>query len=70
MLHSDLKEADRKYHLAKLDDGLVDLVDGLLVVSFGLGMLTGKSLFFILSWLPSPSSGYSDAWSRTPASVT
>jgi hypothetical protein len=53
MLDSDLQEAERSTFLSYFEDGFVDLAGGLMVASFGLGMLTGESLFFIIfTWLP------------------
>jgi len=52
MSESDLKDAERKTYLSYFDDGILDIVAGLPVLSFGLGMLFDATLLFIFTWLP------------------
>ncbi len=49
---SDLKDAERKNYLSYFDDGLTEIIAGLPVLCFGLGMVFDSSLFFIFSGLP------------------
>jgi len=52
MSESDLKDAERKTFLSYFEDGIADIVAGLPVLSFGLGMVFDVSLFFIFAGLP------------------
>jgi len=48
----DLRDAERKTYLSYFEDGIVDIVAGLPILLFGLGMVFDTSLFFILTGLP------------------
>ena len=52
MNESDLRETERRNYLSYFGDGILDVVAGLPVLLFGLGMLFDASVFFILTWLP------------------
>ena len=52
MSESDLRDTERKIYLSYFDDGILDIVAGLPILSFGLGMVFDASLFFILTGLP------------------
>lgn len=52
MLDSELTQIERRNYLTYFEDGLADLAGGLVVATFGLGMITGSSLFFTFSWFP------------------
>lgn len=52
MLNIDLKDAERKTYLSYFNDGIADILAGLPILSFGLGMVFDSSLFFILTGLP------------------
>jgi hypothetical protein len=51
-LQSELQETERKTYLAYFNDGISDLFAGLVVLSFGLGMLFGEATLFIFAWMP------------------
>jgi hypothetical protein len=48
----DLVNGERKTYLSYFDDGIIDIVAGLPVLSFGLGMLFDADLLFVFTWLP------------------
>ena len=48
----DLKSIERKTYLTFFEDGIADIVAGLPVLLFGLGMTTDESMFFIFAWMP------------------
>jgi MFS family permease len=52
MSNLDLRDTERKTYLSYFDDGIADILAGLPVFSFGLGMIFDSSLFFILTGLP------------------
>jgi hypothetical protein len=52
MKQSNLKETEQKTYLSYFEDGIADIVAGLPVFSFGLGMVFDSSLFFVFTWLP------------------
>jgi hypothetical protein len=52
MSQSDLKEAERRIYLSYFNDGIADIVAGLPIFLFGLGMVFDATMFFILSWMP------------------
>ena len=49
---SDLRNAERKNYLFYFEDGILDIIAGLPVLSFGLGMVFDATLLFIFTWLP------------------
>jgi hypothetical protein len=49
---SDLHEAERGLYLSYFDDGVADVLAGLPVILFGLGMIFDTPIFFILTFLP------------------
>jgi hypothetical protein len=49
---SDLRDAERKNYLYYFEDGILDIIAGLPVLSFGLGMVFDATLLFIFTWLP------------------
>jgi hypothetical protein len=51
-MRSDLQSIERRTYLAYFDDGLIELVAGLVVVVFGLGMVFDEKLFFVFTWMP------------------
>lgn len=48
----DLNKAESKLYLSYFDDGVADLLAGLPVILFGLGMALGVKIFFIFAFLP------------------
>lgn len=52
MSESDLNETERRLYLSYFEDGVLDVVAGLPVLMFGLGMLWDASMLFILAFLP------------------
>ncbi len=52
MSQTDLKDAERSTYLSYFEDGIADILGGLLVLNFGLGMLFNSSLFFMFTWMP------------------
>ena len=52
MTETELKEAERRTYLSYFEDGIGDIVGGLVVLLFGLGMTFDSSTFFIFSWMP------------------
>lgn len=49
---SDLRDAERKNYHFYFEDGILDIIAGLPVLSFGLGMVFDATLLFIFTWLP------------------
>ena len=48
----DLNKAERKLYLSYFDDGVADLLAGLPVILFGLGMTLEMKVFFVFTFLP------------------
>ena len=49
---SNLRDVERKTYLSYFNDGLTEIIAGLPIISFGLGMVFDSSMFFIFTWLP------------------
>jgi hypothetical protein len=49
---TELKDAERKNYLSYFEDGIVDIISGLPVLTFGLAMIFGANLLFIFTWMP------------------
>lgn len=49
---TELNEAERKLYLSYHEDGVLDLIAGLPVLMFGLGMIFDATMLFILTFLP------------------
>lgn len=48
----DLEQLERKTYLAYHQDGLADVVAGLILLIFGLGMVFAEATLFIFAWTP------------------
>jgi hypothetical protein len=49
---TDLKNAEKKNYLSYFEDGILDIIAGLLVLAFGLAMVFDASTLFIFTWMP------------------
>jgi len=49
---TDLRDAERKLYLSYFEDGIADMIAGLPILLFGLGMTFDASTFFIFAWMP------------------
>lgn len=48
----DLEDVEQKTYLSYFEDGIADIVAGLPILLFGLGMVFDASSFFIFAWMP------------------